>query len=165
MVIINLQRGTAGEINIFGGFQGKVSVVMRTGQGQCGLWCLIQQPLKQYLGWITMALDSKGPTAFAVVSYSEAMDDENRTRCPGQRKYSCSDSVTEEAGCFVKSGACLFPSHIVVCWRDRWMLASQMTRVFGSLASLTDSDFIRVNKTFYSVFWHDILAKPIFFTF
>lgn len=32
------------------------------------------------------------------------------------------------------------------------MLASQMTRVFGSLASLTDSDFTRVNNTFYSVF-------------
>lgn len=37
MVIINLQRGTCWEKNIFGEFQNEVNVVMRTGQGQCGL--------------------------------------------------------------------------------------------------------------------------------
>lgn len=45
MVIINLQRGTSWGINISGVFQGEVNVVLRTGQGQCGLYCLIQHPL------------------------------------------------------------------------------------------------------------------------
>lgn len=37
MVIIHFQRGTCWEKNIFGEFQDEVNVVMRTGQGQCGL--------------------------------------------------------------------------------------------------------------------------------
>lgn len=69
------------------------------------------------------------PRFVVVVSYSEAMGNLLQDVSQVQRKHSCSNNVAQEPGSVAKSGAHLFPSHIIICWRDRWMLASQITKV------------------------------------
>lgn len=101
-------------MNIFGAFPGEVNMVMRTGQGHCGLWCLIQQPLAVSL----LNYDGIGSQCFHrlllllatlrpwVICY--------RTVSQVRRKQSCSNNV-QEPGSVAKSGAHLFASHIISC--------------------------------------------------
>ena len=101
-------------MNIFGGFSGEVNLVMRTGQGHSGLWCLTQQPLavslQNYDGFgyqwfyaLLLLLATLRPWVICTRIVSQV-----------QRKSSYCNYVVQEPGSVAKPGAHLFPSQIII---------------------------------------------------